>query len=70
MVGENPGDVESKELIDQIMVHYGSVIDIIRNNVKTPEDVERLREGLARMPNKPTVDEIASILENVNAESS
>ena len=67
---EQPGDRETKKIIDDVILHHGSVIDIIRKNVKTPEDVERLMEGLTRMRDKPTIDEIASILEKTDAESS
>jgi|MDTB01.3.fsa_nt_gb hypothetical protein len=68
--GEGAGDPETANVINQIMTHYGNVIDIIRATIKTPEDVENLSNALKTTSGPPSVDKIAELLEKKYAESS
>ena len=64
------GDPGSKKIIDEIISNYGKVIDIIRDSIKTPQDVRNLMEALKTSQGPPSASMVADILEKSNAESS
>ncbi len=61
--GDAEGDPETANVVNEIMAHYGNVIDIIRATIKTPEDVENLSKALQTSAGPPTMDKIAELLE-------